>query len=216
MKKEKVVCVLSGGIDSSTLLAKLSKENKEIHAITFEYGQRHNKEIEYATKIANFYHIKSHSIVNIPIFSNSSLTQKDKDIPEGHYKQDNMKQTVVPNRNMIMLSVAASYAETLGIKKVYYGAHHGDHTIYWDCRDNFVKSMDNVLKLNEGKVRICAPFMWLDKGDIVCLGKALEVPYQITWTCYKGEKKACGKCGSCVERLEAFKKAKLEDPIEYE
>ena len=217
-ENNKVVTILSGGMDSATLLAKLVKEGKEIYVLTFDYGQRHKKEIECAKELTKYYkdEIKEHKIIDIPTFKGSALTD-DIDVPEGHYAQENMKLTVVPNRNMIMLSIAMGYAESVGAEVIYYGALGGDHFIYWDCRPDFLDAMNIVAMLNDlHDLKIVAPFMFMDKGDIVCMGKSLGVPYQLTWTCYKGNKKVCGKCGSCTERLEAFKKAGMEDPISFE
>jgi len=221
---EKVVLILSGGMDSATLLGKLlAEENKEIYCLTFNYGQRHKKEIDCAVRLLEHYRatqkgkilLKEHEIITIPTFGGNALTD-DIEVPEGHYASENMKQTVVPNRNMIMLSIAAGYAESINAEKVYYGAHGGDHFIYWDCRPSFLEDMNMILENNDKTVQIVAPFMYLDKGDIASIGCCIGVPYEYTWTCYKGGELACGKCGSCVERLEAFIKAAEEDPIEYE
>jgi len=215
-EKEKVIIILSGGMDSATLLGKLISEDKEVHAITFDYSQRHKKEIECAKELCTYYGIKNHEIVSFPTFGGSALTD-DIEVPEGHYSSENMKITVVPMRNAIMLCLAASYAESNNINKIFYGAHAGDMAVYWDCRVEFLDRMKDMLYENDlHDMTIVAPFLDLDKGDIACLGKSLDVPYRYTWTCYKGREKACGKCGSCQERKEAFEKAKLKDPIKYE
>ena len=123
-------------------------------------------------------------------------------MPEGHYADENMKQTVVPNRNMVMLSLATSYAIGLDADTLLYGAHSGDHDIYPDCRAEFVEQLKKAIDLCDWKpIKLEAPYLNIDKGDIVIRGKELGVDYGLTWTCYKGKDKACGKCGSCVERL---------------
>jgi 7-cyano-7-deazaguanine synthase len=148
--------------------------------------------------------------------SGSSLTS-DIDVPEGHYEEESMKATVVPNRNMILLSLATGYAVTVGAQAVWYGAHGGDHAIYPDCRPEFVEKMDAVCRIaNYEPVAIEAPFMHMDKGQILAEGLKLGLDYRHTWTCYNGRERACGRCGSCVERLEAFAANGVRDPLEYE
>jgi 7-cyano-7-deazaguanine synthase len=128
-----------------------------------------------------------------------------------------MKATVVPNRNMVMLALATAYAITLKAEAVYYGAHSGDHTIYPDCRPEFIKSMDNTMKLCDwNRIELRVPYMRMTKSDILRIGKELKVDYSHTWTCYKGELTSCGKCGSCRERLEAFEIAGMDDPLTYQ
>lgn len=216
--KEKVVLILSGGMDSTTLLYDLLQQGYNVYCLSFNYGQKHFKELEYATKTCRKLGV-NHRIVelqNLREVMYSTLTSKQ-DIPEGHYEDETMKQTVVPNRNMVMISIATSYALTIDAKKVYYGAHSGDHSIYPDCRPEFVNKLNETIKICDWKkIELQAPYLYFDKGDIVKRGIKLNVDYSLTWTCYKGQEKACGKCGSCVERLEAFEKANIKDPIEYE
>ncbi len=216
-----VVIILSGGMDSTTLLYRLVHEKKEIRAISFNYGQKHSKELEYAKKTCKKLTIP-HEIVDLStlskagFFQNSSLTT-DIDVPEGHYAEESMKSTVVPNRNMIMLSLAIGYAISVGAKSVYYGAHAGDHAIYPDCRPIFIEKMQEVAKVcHYYPVEIYAPYREYTKGDIIKDGLEMDVDYSLTWTCYKGQEKACGKCGSCTERLEAFEQNGFKDPIPYE
>lgn len=214
----RVVLILSGGMDSTTLLYDLVQQGKEVNALTYDYGQKHKKEILMAEKTCKKLTIR-HKIVNLAILNEvapSALTREDWEIPEGHYSEPNMKQTVVPNRNMVMISIAVAYAIGLKAKEVYYAAHSGDHAIYPDCRKEFVDALKSAIELCDwDKVELKAPYLDLDKGDIVLRGKELGVDYSLTWTCYKGEDKACGKCGSCVERLEAFQKARIQDPLPY-
>jgi 7-cyano-7-deazaguanine synthase len=217
--KQKVVLILSGGMDSTTLLYDLLAENKEVYTLSFDYGQKHMKELEYASKTCEKLNV-NHKILQLDVLNEvapSALTRDQWEVPEGHYTEESMKQTVVPNRNMVMLSLATAYAISNGATKVYYGAHAGDHAIYPDCRKEFVEAMQKVILLCDWtKVELIAPYLDLDKGDIAIKGMELGVDYSLTWSCYKGNAKACGKCGSCTERLEAFKKAGMKDPIEYE
>ncbi len=217
---EKAVVILSGGMDSSTLLYELNAQKElDLYALSFNYGQKHKKEIDCARETCNKLNIP-HKILDLSVLGQvapSALTRDEIKVPEGHYEEESMKATVVPNRNMCMLSLATAYAIGIGAKYLYYGAHAGDHTIYPDCRKEFVNAMKTSISLCDwSKVELRAPYLNIDKGDIVIKGKKLRVDYSLTWTCYKGNEKACGKCGCCVERLEAFAKAGIKDPIEYE
>ncbi len=214
-----VVVIFSGGMDSFTILHKAMSDGYTVFALTFNYGQRHVKEIEYASKVCHDLSV-DHKIVDIravnQLLLGSSLTS-DIDIPEGHYAGDNMKSTIVPNRNMILLSLAVGYAVSIGAEKVFYGAHAGDHAIYPDCRPEFVKKMNDVSAIaNYESIEIVTPYLDFDKGDILADGIKLGIDYALTWTCYNGRDKACGQCGACYERLEAFKNNNVNDPIEYE
>lgn len=216
---EKAVVIFSGGMDSFTVLNRAIKDGLEVYALTFDYGQRHVKEIKYAQRACDELGV-SHKIVDISaisgIIAGSSLTDNI-DVPEGHYEADSMKQTVVPNRNMILLSLAIGYAVSLEATKVYYGAHSGDHAIYPDCRPEFVKKMQDVSAIaNYEAVDIVVPYLNADKIEILTDGISMGLDYGLTWTCYNGREKACGKCGACQERLEAFAKNNLTDPLEYE
>ena len=217
---KKAVLILSGGLDSTTLLYDMLNDGYEVFPITFYYGQRHGKEVTAAKKICQKLEIQC-KVVDISsvsnILNNNSLTNVDINIPDGHYADDNMKSTVVPNRNMILLALAIGYAINLGLEEVYYGAHSGDHTIYPDCRPEFIKRMDDLAFLcHYYPIYIEAPYFKYTKGKIVEIGSALGVDYSLTWTCYNGREKPCGKCGSCIERLEAFAENIIDDPLEYE
>ena len=215
---DKAAIILSGGMDSTTLLYDIKRHNEPI-ALIFDYNQRHKKEIDCAHKTCIKLNVP-YKIINLNVLNDiapSVLTRNTLEVPEGNYNDENMKQTVVPNRNMVMLSLAASYCMSDGIKDLFYGAHAGDHDIYPDCRESFINSMRETLHLSDWNLcQLWAPYMNMNKGDIAKRGKELGVDYSLTWTCYKGKEKACGKCGSCTERLEAFEKAKMIDPIEYE
>lgn len=215
------VVILSGGMDSTTLLYDVIQKyrNERVVAISFNYNQKHAKEIDYAARTCAKLNVK-HLVIPLDVLNKlapSALTRDSIEVPDGHYEDDNMKLTVVPNRNMVMLSLAAAYAISIKAGSLYYGAHAGDHEIYPDCRKVFVDAMAKAIGLCDWhKVKLFAPYALADKGDIAIKGKELGVDYSLTWTCYKGGKKACGKCGACQERLEAFKKAGITDPIEYE
>jgi len=217
--KNKAVIILSGGMDSTTLLYDIVNQGYKVFPLSFNYGQKHKRELECAKETCKRLNLE-HKILDLSILGDiapSALTRSKWEVPEGHYADENMKQTVVPNRNMVMLSLATTYAIGIGARDVFYGAHSGDHTIYPDCRPEFVNAMKKVISLSDwNKVNLHAPYLKLDKGDIVKRGIKLGVDYSLTWTCYKGEELACGKCGSCVERIEAFKKAGIKDPIKYQ
>jgi len=206
-------------MDSYTLLHLARERGYRVHALSFNYGQRHVRELECARSVCEAQGIP-HKVIDIramsEVMAGSSLTS-DMEVPEGHYEEDSMKATVVPNRNMILLSLATGYAVTVGAGAVWYGAHGGDHAIYPDCRPEFVEKMDAVcLVANYEPVGIEAPFMTMDKGQILAEGLRLGLDYSQTWTCYNGREQACGRCGSCVERLEAFAVNGVTDPLEYE
>lgn len=219
MQNNKVVVIYSGGMDSFTVLHKALHNGLEVFPLTFNYGQRHVKEVEYARTVCQKLNL-SHEIVDISainrLLQGSALTSNI-DVPEGHYAEESMKATVVPNRNMIMLSLAIGYAVSKGANTVYFGAHSGDHAIYPDCRPEFVEKMNTVAKIaNYQPVEITTPYLNQDKGQILADGLKMELDYSQTWTCYNGREKACGKCGSCVERLEAFANNNAIDPLAYE
>ncbi|MBJ2135848.1 7-cyano-7-deazaguanine synthase QueC [Paraglaciecola agarilytica] len=216
---QKVVVIFSGGMDSFTVLNMAVKDGYEVHALSFNYGQRHSKELDYASRACKILGV-AHKIIDISaineLIGGSSLTS-DVDIPEGHYAEESMKSTVVPNRNMILLSMAVGYAVSLDANKVYYGAHSGDHDIYPDCRPEFVERMNDVCAIaNYEKIEIVSPFLYQSKIDILTAGLNMGLDYGLTWTCYNGREKACGKCGACQERLEAFEKNDSIDPLSYE
>lgn len=218
-RTNKVVVIYSGGMDSFTVLNRALKDGKEVFALSFDYGQRHVKELECASKVCESLHIK-HKVIDISsinqLLAGSSLTD-DIDIPEGHYEAENMKSTIVPNRNMILLSLAVGYAVSVDAAQVYYGAHSGDHAIYPDCRPEFVEKMNDVCQIaNYESVEIFSPYLTVNKTAILADGLNMGLNYNDTWTCYNGREKACGKCGACQERLEAFSDNNTVDPIEYE
>jgi len=217
--KEKVVLGLSGGLDSSTVLAHLISQSKDVYCFIFLYGSKHNfYENQAAIKVAEYYDV-SYKIIDLSdTFAGfkSNLLKTGGDIPEGHYTDESMSQTVVPGRNIIFLSILAGYAWTIGASKIALGIHQGDHAIYSDCRKEFYKAMDTAIYLGtDNRVEFIAPYIETDKAGIVKEGISLQVPYHLTRTCYTDQPLACGKCGSCVERKEAFEKNNISDSILY-
>ncbi len=217
---KKVVVIYSGGMDSYTVLHKAVQQGLTPYALTFDYGQRHVKEIEVARSVCQELGI-NHKVIDISainqLIGGSSLTDNSIDVALGHYQEETMKSTVVPNRNMILLSLAIGYAVSIGAEQVYYGAHSGDHAIYPDCRPEFVAKMNDVAAIaNYEKTEIFSPYLNSDKIGILKDGLAMGLDYSKTWTCYNGREKACGQCGSCVERLEAFAANGVSDPLPYE
>lgn len=214
----KIIVVYSGGLDSFTLLNEAIRSGKDISALSFDYGQKHRKELHFVEKFCTQESIDS-KIVDISsikeLFQGSSLTD-DIDIPKGHYEDDSMKSTVVPNRNMILISLALGYAVTKGAEEVWFGAHAGDHAIYPDCRPEFVEKMDSVARIaNYSPIAIKAPYITMSKTEILAIGLNMQLDYGLTWTCYEGKDLACGSCGACHERLESFAANNVIDPIKY-
>lgn len=212
------VIILSGGMDSVTLL--YNRKNDIALAITFDYGSNHNqREAEYAA-----YHCKELGVEHIIIplqfihsYFKSSLLEGADAVPEGHYAAENMKSTVVPFRNGIMLAIACGIAESRGLHQVMIANHAGDHSIYPDCRATFIESMSEAMAYGTYEhVKVCAPYTHLTKGQIAAIGKKIGLDYSKTYSCYKGGEKHCGKCGTCVERKEALAEAGINDPTEYE
>jgi len=214
----KVVMLLSGGVDSATLAYYLLKQHQEVYALTVDYGQKHFKELRAAVEIAHAAGIswKVLDLRTLQPLLKSALTTNDP-IPEGHYTAESQKLTVVPNRNAILLNIAAGYAISIGANTIAYAAHRNDRTIYPDCRPEFVGALQAALDAGtDADLLVYAPFINMTKAQIVELGISLNVPFELTWSCYKGGQKACGRCGTCVERLEAFALNHVKDPIEYE
>lgn len=215
----KAVTIISGGMDSVTLAHDLKAQGYDQHLISFNYGQRHKKELKYAHEAAVDLGCK-HDIIMLDsvkrLFTGSSLTDSSISVPEGHYAADTMKATIVPNRNAIMLSIAWGVAISDGADVVAYGAHAGDHNVYPDCRQEFVVSLQAALQIGtETYIQFARPYIGISKTDILKLGLALGVDYSKTWSCYQGGEVACGRCGTCTERLESFSQVGQEDPIPY-
>lgn len=217
MMKDSVL-ILSGGMDSVTLL--YDYQERIALAVSFDYGSKHNaRELPLAQLHCQRLGIE-HLMIPLSFmdeYFSSSLLKGGTDIPEGHYAESNMKSTVVPFRNGIMLSIAVGIAESNGLKYVMMANHGGDHTIYPDCRPEFVKAFDEAASAGTFvNVRLRSPYTNITKADIARRGKELGINYAETWSCYKGGDKHCGKCGTCVERREAFAEAGIDDTTEYD
>ena len=212
------VIIVSGGMDSITLL--YDHKDEIALGISFDYGSNHNaREIPYAKMHCERLGIR-HITINLDFmhqYFKSSLLEGADAIPEGHYADDNMKSTVVPFRNGIMLSIAIGIAESNNLDQVFIANHGGDHTIYPDCRPEFINAIDGAATAGTyNNVRVVAPYTNITKGEIVIIGKRLGIDYTETWSCYKGGEKHCGKCGTCVERKEALAAAGIDDHTVYE
>ncbi|HJK86275.1 MAG TPA: 7-cyano-7-deazaguanine synthase QueC [Candidatus Megaira endosymbiont of Nemacystus decipiens] len=225
---KKAVILLSGGLDSSTVLAMVNKENYEIHGLSFNYCQNNVIEVEKIKKFVRDYNIHSHKIIDLDlsVFRISSLVNQELDVPKYSNAKEvgsSIPNTYVPARNTIFLSYALGYAETVGASNIFIGAHASDSANYPDCRPEYIKSFENMANLAtkqgiEGhKIKICAPLLRMSKSDIVKEGLALSVNYANTISCYdpSAEGEACGGCLACNIRLEAFKDNAVSDPAEY-
>ena len=216
-KSRRCVVLLSGGLDSTVLMYSLVNEY-EVWPLTIAYGQKHSREVIAARNVCE---ARDHNLllrwkyVDLSVLRTllpSALTGKG-EIPKGHYEDESMKQTVVPNRNMILLAVAAGYANGLGASYVAYGAHQNDRVVYPDCRPEFIKSVAHTISLGTGGcVSLLEPFENKTKVDIVRLGAKLNVPFRLCWSCYSGSERPCLRCGTCMERVEAFNLLSLRDP----
>lgn len=214
----KTILIYSGGLDSTTLLHHLINRGDEVKCLSVNYGQKHIKEIDSAKYFCKKLNV-IHEIVDLSgitrLISSSSLTS-NMEVPEGHYEEESMKATVVPNRNMILLSIAVGWAINEKFDCVAYAAHNGDHAIYPDCRNEFVEHVSKAAELADWHpIKIIRPFIEISKTGIAELAKKLKVEIDKTWSCYKGLEFHCGKCGTCVERIEALKLASVSDTTIY-
>jgi 7-cyano-7-deazaguanine synthase len=219
----RVVTTVSGGLDSVTLAHVLADEGHELVALSFDYGQRHAKEIGFAARCAARLGA-DHRVVDLrsvgALLTGSALTDDAVAVPEGHYTDASMASTVVANRNAILLSVAVGAAVARGAGAVATAVHAGDHAVYPDCRPEFIAAIEHEARVaNEGFIadgfRVLAPFVGVGKDEIVRRGAAVGVPFAETWSCYVGGAEHCGRCGTCVERREAFDLAGVPDPTTY-
>ena len=224
---EKAVVLLSGGLDSSTVLAMALEKGYEVIALTFNYGQRHGRELESAKNVARHYGISEHVVMDLGLgsFVKSSLTDESEAIPQGRTRSEigsGIPSTYVPGRNLVFLSIASSLAESLGASAVFIAANSVDFSGYPDCTPEFIEAFQRTLDVGtkagkEGRpVKVLAPIIRFSKAEIVREAVRLRVPLELTWSCYRGGAKACGRCDSCMLRLQGFAEAGVEDPIEYE
>lgn len=220
---KKAVVVLSGGLDSTTCMGIAKEAGYEIYPLTFNYGQLHNREVEQAKKVAAFYEVPAHKIVNMGFLreiGGSALTDDSVAVPTDGV-EDGIPATYVPARNLIFLSLATAYAEVIGAEKIYIGVSAVDFSGYPDCRPAFIQSMNQTINLatrvgSEGaQLEIVAPLQQLSKKETVQLGLSLHVPYHLTTSCYQGGDEACGVCDSCRLRIKGFQEAGSPDPIPY-
>lgn len=216
----KAIISLSGGMDSATVLGKALDQGRDVQAIGFFYRSKHNPyENRAAEALAAHYHVPFRLIDLSGVIEGfrSALLGSGPAIPEGHYEAESMRQTVVPGRNSIFTSILLGIAESMDAEEIWLGIHAGDHYIYRDCRPDWFWAMEEVVRYaSAGKVSLKAPFLDITKEGILRIGDALGVPYHLTRTCYKDQEIACGKCGSCQERLAAFRAIQRDDPIAYE
>ncbi|MGQ9524140.1 MAG: 7-cyano-7-deazaguanine synthase QueC [Armatimonadota bacterium] len=227
MTGSKAVCLLSGGIDSSTAAAVARDRGYAIYALTFDYGQRHKRELESAEAVARALGAIEHVIVtfDLRVWGGSSLTS-DAELPldrSDDERASDIPSTYVPARNTIFLAFALGYAETVGAEAIFIGANQVDYSGYPDCREEYLCAFEHMANLatkaavtGQMRFRIEAPLLHLSKAEIIRLGMDLGLDYGLTWSCYAGGAKACGRCDSCLIRLAGFRKAGLADPLEYE
>lgn len=215
------VIVASGGMDSTTAMALHHALGGQLTALSVDYGQRHRREIEAAAAVAGHYRAR-HIIVDVPglaaVLSGSALTDPHIPVPHGHYAAPSMAATVVPNRNAILAAIAVGAAQSLKADAVVLGVHAGDHPVYPDCRPQFVDALNTLVAVathGYHTPRVEAPFVHLSKTAVCALGARLGAPLHLTWSCYTGGDVHCGRCGTCVERREAFEQAAIPDPTAY-
>lgn len=217
----KIVAVISGGMDSVTLTHQLVDEGYDVVALSVDYGQRHRRELDFAYQTGQRLGIPwtcADLFALTPLLGGSALTDPMIPVPDGHYAEESMRTTVVPNRNMILLAVAGGYAVAQHADTIALAVHAGDHFIYPDCRPEFLDAFATTLNLATdgfGNVGLLTPYTHHTKADIVTIGDRLGVPWLATWSCYKGGLRHCGTCGTCVERREAFAIAGVIDPTDY-
>ena len=215
----KVVVLLSGGMDSVSALYEAHSQYEVLGALSFHYGSKHNdSEIPFAAFHSEKLGVP-HRLISLGFIGEtfkSDLLQSGGEVPKGHYTAENLKSTVVPFRNGIMLSIAAGFAESFGAEGIVIAAHSGDHAIYPDCREDFMESMAAAIRLGtDAGIKVISPFITMTKAEIAKRGAELGVDFLKTWSCYKGGEIHCGECGTCVERREAFQLAGLQDPTAY-
>lgn len=223
----KAIVLLSGGIDSTVTLAYAISEGYEVYPLTFLYGQKHSREISSAERIVKHYGLKRHLKINLDpsLFSSSALVSRVIDLPKDRSAEkigSDIPDTYVPSRNLVFLSIASAVGENENVDAIFIGANAIDFSGYPDCRPEFFEAFKKVLEVGtrrgvRGKpIAIETPILHMKKSEIIKLGKSLNAPLHMTWSCYSGGERACGRCDSCVLRLKGFEEAGYEDEIEYE
>lgn len=217
---KRAVVLLSGGLDSSVAIYLAKREGFEVYALSFDYGQKHNKEIDCAKKTVISVGAAQHNIITLQLnlWGGSSLTDSKMEVEDGDVSRTDIPDTYVPARNMVFLSVAASYAEAIGAQDIFIGVSEVDYSGYVDCREEFIEAMENAI--NKGtvmaaehgkKIKVHTPFINKTKAEEIKLGEELGVDWSLTWSCYRGGEKPCGKCDSCLLRAKAFAEAGVID-----
>lgn len=216
----KAVVLLSGGLDSAVTLYLAKSEGYEIYALSFDYGQRHDRELRAARDIAKKAGVAGHQTITLKLdkWGGSSLTDQSMEVENGDIDRNDIPVTYVPARNMVFLSVAASYAEAIGAQNIFIGVSQVDYSGYVDCRQSFLDAMENAINMGtvmgaekNQPIRLHAPFVHKTKAEEIKLGEELQVPFELTWSCYRGGEKPCGSCDSCLLRARAFREAGVED-----
>lgn len=225
--EKRAVVLLSGGLDSSVTAAKAAEDGYALYALTFLYGQKHFREVESARRVAQFLGAREHRIVELPsfLFQSSSLLGVG-EIPTGRDVAEitggSIPSTYVPARNLVFLSIASAWAESVGAEALYIGVNALDYSGYPDCRPEFIEAFEEVLRrgtrrgVEVGPIKVVAPIIDKSKAEIVRLGHELGLDFSLTWSCYRGGSRACGVCDSCRLRIKGFKEAGLKDPLPYE
>ncbi|HOQ01860.1 MAG TPA: 7-cyano-7-deazaguanine synthase QueC [Acetivibrio clariflavus] len=217
---KRAIVLLSGGLDSTTCLSVALAKGYEVYPISFDYGQRHKKELDCVRQIVKYYDIKNHKLIHIDNVGGSALTDSNINVPD-YEGTSNIPVTYVPARNIIFLSYAVGYAEVVDADAIFIGVNAIDYSGYPDCRPEFIEAFERMIKVGtkrgvEGKpIKIETPLLKLSKAEIIKLAYENKAPLHLTTSCYRGGDKACGVCDSCVLRLKGFKEAGIEDPIEY-
>jgi len=224
---KKAVCLISGGIDSCVTAFIAKSRGYNVYALSFDYGQRHKKELTCAKKIADAINAKMHTVfpIDLALFGGSSLVDKSLSLPKDHDLDDigeSIPSTYVPARNTVFLSIGLAYAEAVDADAVFIGATATDYAGYPDCRPEYIKAYQHMADLATKRavdgnlIKIQAPLLAMSKADIINMGLELRAPFEHTWSCYRGDEKACGLCDSCLLRLKGFKEAGTRDPVDYE
>lgn len=218
----RAVLLLSGGLDSTTVAAMLKSEHIEFSALTVDYGQRHSRELKSARQVASHFGAKEHIVMSLDMtkIGGSALTDSGIQVPDSG--GNGIPVTYVPARNTIFLSLALAFAEAREADSVYIGANAVDYSGYPDCRPEFIDAFNRLVEVAvkrtvEGRpLRVVAPLMRMSKAEIIRMGTEMQAPYELSWSCYRGGSRACGRCDSCSIRLRGFEEAGIRDPLEYE